>query len=310
MGPWETMWGTLGCGGLFRLWCSGPLGAIAASPGSRLGRWLYSLERLRTGSVGSFGAKRAWAARGLGGVPGPAPLREVQGLVWGMSLCGRVLLCPGAAWADGLWALPPGHGCPGCLVLWALGVQADWRGGRRLPQPVWAPQPGTSGLPPRPQLLGQEHMQRPLQPWVPHVHQGTRQAQQAHGIFPGLCHSGLQALGPGAPRGCDRGPGTAVGAPKVQGQVAVREAEAVSLEGGLQGLVGQGGGPRGPQEAVQGEAVFIRWAGGAAPSRWQGGCPVGGAPVSRAGPGPWPHHSDGPMQLVGDTLGALHRVGG
>lgn len=61
---------------------------------------------------------------------------------------------------------------------------------------------------------------------------------------------------------------------------------------------------------VQGEAVLIRWAGWAAPGRWQRGCPIGRAPVSRAAPGPWPHHSDGPMQLVGDALGTLHKVGG
>lgn len=57
---------------------------------------------------------------------------------------------------------------------------------------------------------------------------------------------------------------------------------------------------------VQGEAVLIRRAGWAALGR---GRPIGGAPVSGAGPGPRPHHGNGPVQLVGDMLGALHRVG-
>lgn len=57
---------------------------------------------------------------------------------------------------------------------------------------------------------------------------------------------------------------------------------------------------------VQGEAVLVRKAGWTALGR---GRPIGRAPVSGAGPGPWPHHSNGPVQLVGDMLGALHRVG-
>lgn len=52
--------------------------------------------------------------------------------------------------------------------------------------------------------------------------------------------------------------------------------------------------------------MLVRRAGWAAEGR---GCPVGGAPVSGAGPGARPHHGDGPVQLVGDPLGTLHRWG-
>lgn len=61
---------------------------------------------------------------------------------------------------------------------------------------------------------------------------------------------------------------------------------------------------------VQREAVLARWAGWAIPGGWQWGRPIGGALVGGAGPGPWPHHGDGPVQLVGDALGVLHGVGG
>lgn len=47
----------LGSAGLFWLCCSGSLGAIAASPRSRLGGWLRSLGWLRTGSVCSLGTE-------------------------------------------------------------------------------------------------------------------------------------------------------------------------------------------------------------------------------------------------------------
>lgn len=70
-------------------------------------------------------------------------------------------------------------------------------------------------------------------------------------------------------------------------------------------MVAEGG-----HSPVQREAVLARWAGWAAPAGRQWGRPIGGAPVGRAGPGPRPHHGDGPMQLVGDALGVLHRVGG
>lgn len=61
---------------------------------------------------------------------------------------------------------------------------------------------------------------------------------------------------------------------------------------------------------VQGDAVLARRAGWAAPGRRQRGRPVGAAPVSRAGPGPRPHHGDGAVQLVRDALGALRRRAG
>lgn len=61
---------------------------------------------------------------------------------------------------------------------------------------------------------------------------------------------------------------------------------------------------------VQGEAVLARRTGWAVPGRWQWGRPVGAAPVSGAGPGPRPHHGDGPVQLVRDALWALHRRAG
>lgn len=46
---------------------------------------------------------------------------------------------------------------------------------------------------------------------------------------------------------------------------------------------------------VQREAVLSRRAWGAAPGGRQWGRPVDGAPVGGAGPGPWPHHGDGPV---------------
>lgn len=85
-------------------------------------------------------------------------------------------------------------------------------------------------------------MQRPFQLRILHACQGARQAQQARWLLPGLGLPSLQALGLGTTGGCGGGPGTAVGAPKVQGQVAVQEAEALSREGMLQGLTGLGRG--------------------------------------------------------------------
>lgn len=70
-------------------------------------------------------------------------------------------------------------------------------------------------------------------------------------------------------------------------------------------MVAEGG-----RSPVQREAVLARWAGWAVPGGRQWGRPIGGALVSGAGPRPRPHHGDGPMQLVGDALGVLHRVGG
>lgn len=66
----------------------------------------------------------------------------------------------------------------------------------------------------------------------------------------------------------------------------------------------------GGHSPVQREAVLARWAGWAVPGGQQWGRPIGGALVGGAGPGPRPHHGDCPMQLVGDALGVLHRVGG
>lgn len=93
-------------------------------------------------------------------------------------------------------------------------------------------------------------MQRTFQPRVSYVHQGPRQPQQAHRLLPGLCLPSLQALGPGATGGCGGDLGAAVRALKVQRQVTVQEAEAVSLEGALQGLIGCDRGPGGPHEAA------------------------------------------------------------
>lgn len=56
--------------------------------------------------------------------------------------------------------------------------------------------------------------------------------------------------------------------------------------------------------------MLPRRTGWAVPGRWQWGRPVGAAPVSGAGPGPRPHHGDGPVQLVRDALWALHRRAG
>lgn len=56
--------------------------------------------------------------------------------------------------------------------------------------------------------------------------------------------------------------------------------------------------------------MLIGRAGRAAPGQWQRGGPVGGALVGGAGLGAGPHHSDGPVKLVGDSLGALHGVDG
>lgn len=236
-----------GSRGLFGLWCSGLLGAIAeclgaANQGSRQGGWLW------TGSVGNCRAEWPRLTSRLGGISVPTPVREVQGLVWGIVLSGCDLLALRADWACGLH-LPParqvcwGQSCSGHLTLRDLRVQATWRGRRCL---LWcgrAPQPG-AGRPLCPQLLSQEEVQCALQPWVLHAHQSARQAQQAHRLFPGLCLPGFQALGLGA----------AMGGPQGQGQVAVQKAEAVSLKGALQGLVGQGRGLGGPLEAVGGEA--------------------------------------------------------
>lgn len=60
---------------------------------------------------------------------------------------------------------------------------------------------------------------------------------------------------------------------------------------------------------VHREAMFICWAGWAASGGWRWGCAVGSATVWWAGPGAWPHHSYCRVQLVGDALRALCRVG-
>lgn len=78
-----------------------------------------------------------------------------------------------------------------------------------------------------------------------------------------------------------------------------------STMGCQQRAVPSGGGDTSP---VHRETMLIRWAGWGASCGWWG-CPIGRTTVWWAGPGARPYHGYRRVQLVGDALWGLSRVG-
>lgn len=78
-----------------------------------------------------------------------------------------------------------------------------------------------------------------------------------------------------------------------------------STMGCQQRVVPSGGGDTSP---VHKKTMFIRWAGWGASCGWWG-CPIGRTAVWWAGPGARPYHGYCRVQLVGDALWGLYRVG-
>lgn len=225
----------LGSGVFFRLPSSGLCAAAIAESMGAVNHGSGQGGQLGAGSVANCGAES-----GLGDVPTPSPVREVQRLVWGTVLSGHMYLLPwGATLACGL-RVPPirlglcAQSCPGGLTLRVLRIRASWWGRWHVFLCGRDPQPGTACPCPGSQLLlNQQQLQCSFQPWVLYAHQGTR-------LLPCLGLSSLQALGQGAMGSYSRSQGAAVGALQVQRQVAIQKAEAIRLKGALQGLIGYG----------------------------------------------------------------------